>query len=525
MNSKRISRFLLWALLAVTGTNFTAQNARSSEQVYENFKSFAEKIPSDSVAELALQSHGRLKPLDTFAREAVLFITGKYSRPGLNAVQIYLGLMVSEQGSQVELINIRDPELRDALGFSKKQRHFSLQGLETSRLQELAAPALAKQERNERGFTPAEKATLEAMQQVWLMRGVLSGQHLLQGLAIPVSGNQDASNKPDPAVYAKTQEFLKALAKAHLFLWAAILYLVIGLALVMPFAKKFQKSSIFLVLAAIPFLLHIAGFAMRVYITGVAPVTNMYGTMIWVAFGIVLFGSFVFMAYRNAFIYGFILLGAALALLLTESLPLVLSPDLDPIVAVLRNNFWLTIHVLTITISYAAFTIGMLLGNFALIRSILSVLKRQSSEVIEKDKKIYAEYGMITYRVTQIGVFFLTAGIILGGIWADYSWGRFWGWDPKETWSLIADLGYLAILHAKYLGWLGPFGLLASSPVAYLLVIMAWYGVNFILASGLHSYGFSSGGAFMVAAFVTIQLVILAIALAVNNWKKSEARK
>ena len=339
---------------------------------------------------------------------------------------------------------------------------------------------------------------------------------------------QAARVQPFPELFQKNLDKLGAevwFNKAHLFLWAAILYLVIGLALVMPFAKKFQKSSIFLVLAAIPFLLHIAGFAMRVYITGVAPVTNMYGTMIWVAFGIVLFGSFVFMAYRNAFIYGFILLGAALALLLTESLPLVLSPDLDPIVAVLRNNFWLTIHVLTITISYAAFTIGMLLGNFALIRSILSVLKRQSSEVIEKDKKIYAEYGMITYRVTQIGVFFLTAGIILGGIWADYSWGRFWGWDPKETWSLIADLGYLAILHAKYLGWLGPFGLLASSPVAYLLVIMAWYGVNFILASGLHSYGFSSGGAFMVAAFVTIQLVILAIALAVNNWKKSEARK
>jgi ABC-type transport system involved in cytochrome c biogenesis permease subunit len=185
---------------------------------------------------------------------------------------------------------------------------------------------------------------------------------------------------------------------------------------------------------------------------------------------------------------------------MTESLPLILSPDMDPIVAVLRNNFWLTIHVLTISISYAAFTISMLIGNSHLVMTILGRQTQQRAK----------DLAHLAYRAVQLGVFLLTAGIILGGWWADYSWGRFWGWDPKETWALIADLGYLSILHARYVGWLGPAGVLAAAPAAYLLVIMAWYGVNFILASGLHSYGFSSGGATIVAVFVGVQLLLLA---------------
>ena len=142
----------------------------------------------------------------------------------------------------------------------------------------------------------------------------------------------------------------------------------------------------------------------------------------------------------------------------------------------------------------------MLIGNASLVQAIF---KKGSAEQTKR-------LAHLAYRAMQLGVFLLTTGIILGGWWADYSWGRFWGWDPKETWALIADLGYLAILHARFVGWLGPAGLLAAAPLSYLLVVMAWYGVNFILASGLHSYGFSSGGATMVAVFVGLQLVLFA---------------
>jgi ABC-type transport system involved in cytochrome c biogenesis permease subunit len=98
------------------------------------------------------------------------------------------------------------------------------------------------------------------------------------------------------------------------------------------------------------------------------------------------------------------------------------------------------------------------------------------------------------YRTMQVGVLLIAAGTILGGVWADYSWGRFWGWDPKEVWALITLLVYLIPLHGRFAGWVSSFGLVVSSVLCFLSVIMAWYGVNFVLGVGLHSYGFVEGG-------------------------------
>jgi ABC-type transport system involved in cytochrome c biogenesis permease subunit len=98
------------------------------------------------------------------------------------------------------------------------------------------------------------------------------------------------------------------------------------------------------------------------------------------------------------------------------------------------------------------------------------------------------------YRAMQVGVLLIAAGTILGGVWADYSWGRFWGWDPKEVWALITLLVYLVPLHGRFAGLLNTFGMIAASVACFLSVVMAWYGVNFVLGVGLHSYGFSEGG-------------------------------
>ena len=98
------------------------------------------------------------------------------------------------------------------------------------------------------------------------------------------------------------------------------------------------------------------------------------------------------------------------------------------------------------------------------------------------------------YRTMQVGVLLIAAGTILGGVWADYSWGRFWGWDAKEVWALITLLVYLIPLHGRFAGWVNTFGLVFASVFCYLSVVMAWYGVNFVLGVGLHSYGFVEGG-------------------------------
>ncbi len=128
----------------------------------------------------------------------------------------------------------------------------------------------------------------------------------------------------------------------------------------------------------------------------------------------------------------------------------------------------------------------------------------------------------LLYRVVQVGVVLLAAGTILGGVWASYSWGRFWGWDPKETWALIALLGYVAILHGRLSGWLKEKGFIIGVICAFLGVLMAWYGVNFVLGVGLHSYGFSKGGLPYVISYVTAELALV-IFVGLSSGKKTAA--
>ncbi|MBI3016574.1 MAG: cytochrome c biogenesis protein CcsA, partial [Deltaproteobacteria bacterium] len=167
----------------------------------------------------------------------------------------------------------------------------------------------------------------------------------------------------------------------------------------------------------------------------------------------------------------------------------------------LRSNFWLTVHVLIITLSYAAFALAMGIGNWTLLKFITK----------PQDPSIRTLVQMI-YRTMQIGVLLLTAGTILGGVWADYSWGRFWGWDPKEVWALIALLFYLVIVHGKYAGWLRDFGVASGAVLAFQGVLTAWYGVNFVMGVGLHSYGFGTGGIGYVLSFTFIEIAIVILA-------------
>jgi ABC-type transport system involved in cytochrome c biogenesis permease subunit len=185
--------------------------------------------------------------------------------------------------------------------------------------------------------------------------------------------------------------------------------------------------------------------------------------------------------------------------------------SIDPLVPVLRDNFWLTVHVLTITLSYAAFALAMGFGHILLFRYARD----------PRSARTDATMHFWLYRVLQLGVLLLAAGTILGGVWANYSWGRFWGWDPKETWALIALLCYLVTLHGRLAGWWTQFGLVVASVVCFLAVLMAWYGVNFVLGKGLHSYGFGIGGETYVATFVIADLLFVAFAI----WRYQSSKR
>jgi cytochrome c-type biogenesis protein CcsB len=521
----------------------------------------AQARSTDPLEYLPVQDQGRVKPFDTFARETLQLIWGKQTFEGRPAVEIVMTwLLVPQLWDQKEFITIDHKGLKEALNLPVTEKHFSPSEIFTnSRIslvfQELAAKREAK-EKMDPYFQAVQRlenqiGTYDAIRtaqmprvvppkegDTWLPVGSLTGElrekfvNLSRTFIAALPQDKKDANQPivSPEELTKNGEALKkatedfiAAARAenptlyshdsdlrlevhyrHVqpFMIAWVLYLLA--AIVISFAwysasNKLYRGAWALSLGG--FLLTIYGFAIRCYLTGRPPVSNMYETVVWVSFGAVLF-SFILEAINKRY---YILLAGTivgtLCLLTADSAPVILDRSLQPLEPVLRSTLWLTIHVLMITISYAAFFLGWALG----IIGLGMILK---GEPINGERVRSATQA--TYRAVQIGVVLLAPGIILGGIWADYSWGRFWGWDPKETWALIALLGYIALLHARLTGWLQNFGMLAGSIVASCLVLMCWYGVNFVLGAGLHSYGFGAGGVEYVTAFVIAQLIFVA---------------
>ena len=238
--------------------------------------------------------------------------------------------------------------------------------------------------------------------------------------------------------------------------------------------------------------------------------TNLYETVIWVSFGAMLFSIILEAVYRKRYFFYAGIPASILTLIVADSQPTILDSAINPLTAVLRDNMWLTIHVLTIVSSYAAFVLTAALGHIALVMSLWG----------KTYAKAQAEVQFFIYRAMQIGVLLLAAGTILGGVWANYSWGRFWEWDPKETWALITLLCYLVLLHGRLAGiWKG-FGIAVGSVVCFLSVMMSWYGVNFILGQNgksLHSYGLSTGGLSYATGFAVVEVVFVVFVVAWNR--------
>ncbi|HEY5791799.1 MAG TPA: cytochrome c biogenesis protein CcsA, partial [Chthoniobacterales bacterium] len=290
-------------------------------------------------------------------------------------------------------------------------------------------------------------------------------QHLLGALA---------PEKQPPAWKIGLEVFYQ---KLHPFRWAWIFYAASAILLAVTW--KYGRAPGYriawaLVLAGFAF--QVFGFVSRILIAGRPPVTNMYESVIWVSFGAMAFALIFEAIYRSRFF----ILGAVpvtvFALILADSQPAALNPAISPLVAVLQSNFWLTTHVLTITLGYAAFALALGVAHLALGQVIFG-------------RKLSPELADYVYRAMQVGVLLLATGTVLGAVWANYSWGRFWDWDPKETWALVALLVYLFILHGRLAGRWAGFGLAVGAVLAFQSVIMAWYGVNFVLGVGLHSYG------------------------------------
>lgn len=209
----------------------------------------------------------------------------------------------------------------------------------------------------------------------------------------------------------------------------------------------------------------------------------------------------------------------------------VLTKGFSPLQPVLRDNFWLLIHVLTIVASYGAGALAWGVGNVGLLyyafgryrapsfavattsgHRIAGGQQAHEVELGNHPPEACAELAGYVYKAIQVAVVLLAAGTILGALWADVAWGRFWGWDPKEVWALISLLVYIAILHARYAGLVGNFGLCVGSVLGASAIVMSWYGVNFVLGVGLHSYGFGAGGQWYVLGGGLLNWALVAVA-------------
>ena len=502
--------------------------------------------PSWSFTHLGLtpvQNGGRLKPFDSFAREVVLFETGSQKFEKWGAVDLLFSWITYPDEWEVKpLIRINREDVKRQLGLDEKRTHFSPRELMSNLSLSQYASEMEKSTQSAQApgspkLSAREQELKAVLDRLSVFHSIVSGQgwlvvprpapeawgsvldhsqesevirsHFIRLIKAYQSSQQDVFEREailfrsavEGEIVGFTQKVKNSLIAESIynrirpFFYSWVFYLASAFLWALASRARFwKKVAVFALTAALS--TQIVGITLRCFASGRPPVTNMYESVIWVSLGVMMFAMVLYAVHRQRVILSVSSFLATFALIAADFAPAILDPSIHPLVPVLRSNYWLTIHVLTITLGYAAFMLALGLSNLTLFQ----FMKKASPQKI-------SSLNQMTYRAIQFGVVFITAGTILGGIWADYSWGRFWGWDPKEVWALITLLCYLVILHGRYTNWIGPFGFAAWSSISFLSVVMAWYGVNFILGAGLHSYGFASGGTPWVLGFVALEVL------------------
>ena len=266
--------------------------------------------------------------------------------------------------------------------------------------------------------------------------------------------------------------------------------------------RRAEARAAALGLLAAALLVHTAGLAARILLQGRPPVTNLYSSALFVGWVAALLGLVAERAHRK----GFAAAGGALlgfcTLVIAQNLT-TSGDTMEMMRAVLDSNFWLSTHVVCVTIGYGSTFLAGALG-------IAWVLRRQF--VSRPDPEMTRALVSLGYGVVAFSLLFSFVGTTLGGIWADQSWGRFWGWDPKENGALLIVLWNAFILHARWAGYARERGVMVMTVFGNVVTALSWFGVN-MLGIGLHSYGFMDKAFYWLAAFCALQLALMALGL------------
>lgn len=520
-------------------------------------KQVADKSAAREFGKVLVQDQkGRTKPLFTLSNDILRKVTKENEFKGLTSMQVFLGLYFNfDEWKDVPLIRISDNDLKKKLGISGKYAAFSdlvdLQHNGSYKISEDVNTAYSKAP-SER--SKADKEIMKVDERLNIIYMIYKGDFLKlfplkDGTHVWVLADeavQKATGKED-SLYLKnvlpllgdafqtnniasvsqlsesirnyqkkfSQYTLPSESKTNaellydklsiferLFPFYATLGLIMLIGLIVEVirgrktASKLNSVLRWFLLAG--FLFHTLALAIRWYIAGHAPMSNGYESMVFISWATLLAG-FIF-SRKSAFVLSASAVLSSMTLMVAHMS--FMDPEITNLVPVLKS-YWLTLHVSVIISSYGFLGVGAILALIILILLCLS-----NNNNLKRISDTIDELTVLNFQIQTIGLYLLTIGTFLGAIWANESWGRYWGWDPKETWSLITIIIYSIVIHSRKIpGMKDIYTFNLLSLFAFSSVLMTYFGVNYYL-SGMHSY--ASGEATPVPVFTYIIVIVLA---------------
>ncbi len=546
--------------------------AQSSSSIDSLIKANAiDKNHADKFGRLVVQDDGgRLKPFSTTTSEVLRKVSRKSEYKGLNSNQVVLGMLQNPYLWQLApMIKVSNDELQEKLGLEDKFTSF------LSFFSDEAKYVLTNDVEVAYAKKPAErskydKEVMNVDERVNICYMVYNGsfmrffpipddsnnkwispsmnQGLLMGddslfvnniLPIYYKSLQHALNDGDYEVPNNTLTAIKNYQlkfgsdvypsdmkiesevfynEFKVFNRLSYYYAIVGLIMILLLIQQILKErkwrnyiiKFAFVLVGIGFFAHTVGLVGRWFISGHAPWSNAYESVIYIAWATILAG-FIFSRKSLMTVAATAILSSLLLMVAALNW---LDPEITNLVPVL-DSYWLIIHVAIITASYGFLALGALLGFLNLILMVIQISTNKSRIAASLKELTFINEMSIT-----TGLFMLSVGTFLGGIWANESWGRYWGWDPKETWALASMLIYIFVLHMRFIPKIkGKFAFNLASIIAYSSIIMTYFGVNFYL-SGLHSY--AKGDPMPIPSFVYYSIVIVTLVAVLAKWRQKQ---
>lgn len=550
-----------------TGTNLQANPTLT---YLESYKKDSRAI-ADAFGHLVVQSsNGRMKPVDTLTKEILNKLTRKNDFLGMDHNQVVLGMLTRPDVWQsIKMLKITTPKLKKLLGFEESRKFVAFSEMFTSegayKLKDLINQVNTINA-NERGTFEKDVIRLDERLNIAYM--VYYG-YLFNIFPQPDDGHEhsksdkwfnpvDAMNKfhekdakivrmlvnglVNNVVDAKYDEAIKftglisqfqtkigkdiipsksmidaevTFNKADIFPKITLAYVLVGIIIFfISFLTVFNKNwysikvnKTFFIILAVLFAIQTFGMGLRWYISGHAPWSNTYESLVYIAWSAMFAGLFFFRKSLMALSATVIMAGV---FMFTAHLSGI-DPQITNLVPVLKS-YWLTIHVSIITGSYGFLAIGAMLGFMSLI--LFNFRDRKKHPHIDDTIN---HITAINEAALILGIAALVVGNFLGGVWANESWGRYWGWDPKETWAYVAIITYAIVLHLRFIPKMNtPYIFAVGSTLAFSTILMTYFGVNFYL-SGMHSYATGDPVPIPTWVYVLTTLVFVVILLAARK--------